>query len=270
MRFYFDIVHDWGGPCSVTASTTDCHAGGLGFKSQCRPTNFRPVWSPSIPIPRLKSKNGKGFPEEGEVGAEGLWFRRAPREAKKKSCSTRFACRSRNRFCTYVTSSLSQEPQPGRHSRRRGARRRRLRLQAAAWLWLRRAAPDAPYVAARRGSSGAPEVAPQVDVRRRRRGQLLKDGRWRSGEGGGRGTSRPQLRRPREGRQPDGSEEEEAQRGNLEEGGDLRSSIFSGIMGKLSEKSPRFIPSFRKFCAFSHGCVLPTVVTIALELQKAI
>ena len=34
-------------------------------------------------IPRLKSKNGKGFPEEGEVGAEGLWFRRVPREAKK-------------------------------------------------------------------------------------------------------------------------------------------------------------------------------------------
>ncbi len=30
-----------------------------------------------------KSKNGKGFPEEGEVGAEGLWFRRAPREATK-------------------------------------------------------------------------------------------------------------------------------------------------------------------------------------------
>ncbi len=39
----------------------------------------------SIPIPRLKSKNGKGFPEEGEVGAEGLWFRRAPREAKKNA-----------------------------------------------------------------------------------------------------------------------------------------------------------------------------------------
>ncbi len=34
-------------------------------------------------LPRLNSKNGKGFPEEGEVGAEGLWFRRAPREAKK-------------------------------------------------------------------------------------------------------------------------------------------------------------------------------------------
>ncbi len=41
----------------------------------------------SIPIPRLKSKNGKGFPEEGEVGAEGLWFGRAPQEAKKKSSS---------------------------------------------------------------------------------------------------------------------------------------------------------------------------------------
>ncbi len=37
----------------------------------------------SIPIPRLKSKNGKGFPEDGEVGAGGLWFRRASREAKK-------------------------------------------------------------------------------------------------------------------------------------------------------------------------------------------
>ncbi len=37
----------------------------------------------SIPIPHLKSKNGKGFPEEGEVGDKGLWFRRAPREAKK-------------------------------------------------------------------------------------------------------------------------------------------------------------------------------------------
>ncbi len=33
---------------------------------------------------RLKSKNGKGFPEEGEVGAEGLWFRRAQLEAKKR------------------------------------------------------------------------------------------------------------------------------------------------------------------------------------------
>ncbi len=73
-----------GGPRSVLASTPDSHAGGPGFKSWCRPTNFRPVWSPSIPIPRLKSKKGKGFPEEGEVGAEGLWFRRAPREAQKK------------------------------------------------------------------------------------------------------------------------------------------------------------------------------------------
>ncbi len=74
-----------GGPRSVMASTPDSHAGGPGFKSRCRPTNFRAVWSPkSIPIPRLKSKNGKGFPEEGEVGPEGLWFRRAPREAKKK------------------------------------------------------------------------------------------------------------------------------------------------------------------------------------------
>ena len=33
------------------------------------------------PLPRLKSKNGKDFPEEGKVGAEGLWFRKAPREA---------------------------------------------------------------------------------------------------------------------------------------------------------------------------------------------
>ncbi len=44
-------------------------------------------------LPRLKSKNGKGFPEEGEVGAEGLWIRRAPREAKKnktKRASFRF------------------------------------------------------------------------------------------------------------------------------------------------------------------------------------
>ncbi len=73
-----------GGPRSVMASTPDSHAGGPGFKSQCRPTNFRPVWSPNpSPYPRLKSKNGKGFPEEGEVGAKGLWFRRAPLEAKK-------------------------------------------------------------------------------------------------------------------------------------------------------------------------------------------
>ena len=35
-------------------------------------------------ITRLKSKNGKGFPEEGKVGAKGLWFRRAPWEAKKQ------------------------------------------------------------------------------------------------------------------------------------------------------------------------------------------
>ncbi len=75
----------WGVPRSEMASTPDSHAGGLGFKSRCRPTNFRPVWSPkSIPIPRLKSKNGNGFPEEGKVGDEGLWFWRAQREAKKK------------------------------------------------------------------------------------------------------------------------------------------------------------------------------------------
>ena len=79
-----------GGPRSVAASTPDSHAGGPGFKSRCHPTNFRPVWSPkSIPIPRLKSKNGKDFPEEGEVGAEGLWFPRAPREAKKKKKKVR-------------------------------------------------------------------------------------------------------------------------------------------------------------------------------------
>ncbi len=68
-----------GGPRSVTASTPDSQAEGPGFKSQCHPTNFRPVWSPkSFPIPSLKSKNGKGFPEEGEVGAGQPW------EAKKK------------------------------------------------------------------------------------------------------------------------------------------------------------------------------------------
>ncbi len=67
------------------ASTPDSHAGGPGFKSQCRPTKLSASLEPkSIPIPRLKSKNGKGFPEEGEVGVEGLWFRRAPREAKKR------------------------------------------------------------------------------------------------------------------------------------------------------------------------------------------
>ncbi len=31
----------------VMASTPDSHAGGPGFKSRCRPTNFRPVWSPN-------------------------------------------------------------------------------------------------------------------------------------------------------------------------------------------------------------------------------
>ncbi len=34
-----------GGLRSVMASTPDSHAGGPGFKSRCRPTNFRPVWS---------------------------------------------------------------------------------------------------------------------------------------------------------------------------------------------------------------------------------
>ncbi len=36
------------GPRSVMASTPDSHAGGPGFKSRCRPTNFRPVWSPNL------------------------------------------------------------------------------------------------------------------------------------------------------------------------------------------------------------------------------
>ncbi len=85
VQFRSDFFIQSYGPRSVMASSPDSHAGGPGFKSWCRPTNFRPVWSPSIPIPRLKSKNGKGFPEEGEVRAKGLWFRRAPREAKKKT-----------------------------------------------------------------------------------------------------------------------------------------------------------------------------------------
>ncbi len=84
VQFRSDFFIQSYGPRSVMASSPDSHAGGPGFKSWCRPTNFRPVWSPSIPIPRLKSKNGKGFPEEGEVRAEGLWFWRAPQEAKKR------------------------------------------------------------------------------------------------------------------------------------------------------------------------------------------
>ena len=32
---------------SVMASSPDSYAGGPGFKSRCRPTNFWPVWSPN-------------------------------------------------------------------------------------------------------------------------------------------------------------------------------------------------------------------------------
>ncbi len=74
----------------------------------------------SIPIPRLKSKSGKGFPEEGEVWAEGLWFRRAPREAKKIACepSSQSATFARNHeiwsHCTTtsVTNSKMQKCAP--------------------------------------------------------------------------------------------------------------------------------------------------------------
>ncbi len=34
------LVHTGGGPCNVMATTPDSHAGGPGFKSRCRPTNF--------------------------------------------------------------------------------------------------------------------------------------------------------------------------------------------------------------------------------------
>ncbi len=75
-----------GGPRSVMASTPDSHhAGGPGgVQIPVLPHQLSASLEPkSIPIPRLKSKNGKGFPEEGKVGAKGLWFRRAPRKAKK-------------------------------------------------------------------------------------------------------------------------------------------------------------------------------------------
>ncbi len=55
---------------------------------------------------RLKSKNGKGFPEEGEVGAEGLWFRRAQLEAKKRVepifCTKKCYENSKNIDCVHI------------------------------------------------------------------------------------------------------------------------------------------------------------------------
>ncbi len=50
------------------ATTPDSHAGGLGFKSRCRPTK---VWSPNTPIPYLQISQmheGSLLPERGYVG----------------------------------------------------------------------------------------------------------------------------------------------------------------------------------------------------------
>ncbi len=57
-----------GGPHSVMATTPDSHAGGLGFKSRCRPTK---VWSPNTPIPRLQvamMHQGSLPPKKGPFG----------------------------------------------------------------------------------------------------------------------------------------------------------------------------------------------------------
>ncbi len=46
-EIYMLVSFFGGAPRSVMASTPDSHAGGPGFKSRCRPTNFRPVSSPN-------------------------------------------------------------------------------------------------------------------------------------------------------------------------------------------------------------------------------
>ena len=54
-----------------------------GSNPGAAPPTFGQLGAQIHPHTRLKSK-GKGFPEEGKVGAKGLWFRRAPLEAEKK------------------------------------------------------------------------------------------------------------------------------------------------------------------------------------------
>ncbi len=55
-----------------------------GSNPGAAPPTFGQFGAQIHPHTPLKIKEWQGLPEEGEIGAEGLWFRRAQREAKKK------------------------------------------------------------------------------------------------------------------------------------------------------------------------------------------
>ncbi len=63
----FYMVNVQGRPRSVLASTPDSHAGGPGFKSRRRPTNFRSVWSPKS-IPTQSQRMARASLKKAKLG----------------------------------------------------------------------------------------------------------------------------------------------------------------------------------------------------------
>ena len=57
------------------ASTPDSHAGGQGFKSRCRHTNFRPVWSPNpSPYPAWSQRMARVSLKKAKLGPKDCGF----------------------------------------------------------------------------------------------------------------------------------------------------------------------------------------------------